>query len=425
MPDTIDMLVHSAAQVCTVSSEDGGPKRGESLADAGLIPYGAVAIHGGRIIDVGPSDVMRPAYQAETEVDASGRAVVPGFVDPHTHLVYAGDRAAEFEMRIGGATYMEIMAAGGGINSTVRATRAASLDELIESGLSRLNQMLALGTTTAEVKTGYGLDLQSELKLLEAIAVLDTLHPIDLVPTFLGAHAVPPEFHGRAGEYIDLVVREMIPAVAMWYRGSHFAQQDTPFFIDVFCEDGVFDSAQSRRVLEAGLSHGMRVKAHVDEFKTLGGVSMALALDATSLDHLDVTPHEEIQALSGSDTVAVLLPAVNFNLGSAHFANARALVDAGAAVALATDLNPGSAPCPSMPLVMGIATRYQRLTPAEALAASTLNAAHAIGLGHVTGSIEPGKRADLLILSRPDYRHLSYELGSILIEAMIKSGEIV
>ncbi len=420
----IDLLIHSAAAVVTCASP-GGPKRGAALRDVGLIADGALAIHQGRIVAVGPSDDLRRAYRADQELDAAGRAVCPGFVDPHTHLVYAGDRADEFEQRIGGATYEEIMAGGGGIVSTMRATRAASVEQLAVESRARLAQMLALGTTTAEVKSGYGLELAAELRQLAAIAALDAAQPIDLVPTFLAAHAIPPEYAGRADAYIDLVISEMLPAALAWYRGSHFAAAGVPFFVDVFCERGAFDLAQSRRVLEAARALGLPLKAHVDEFSALGGLELALELGAVSVDHLDVTGTAGIALLAQSPTIGVVIPAVTFNLGGSHFADARAIIDAGAALALTTDINPGSAPCPSLPLVMAIACRYQRLLPAEALNAATLNAAHAVGLGERIGSLEPGKQADVLILEAADYRHLAYEFGGNPVAQVIKRGSIV
>lgn len=420
----IDLLIHSAAQVVTCASA-GGPKRGAAMRDPGIIPGGAVAVDGGRIVAAGPSDALRAEYQAAQEIDANGKVVCPGFVDPHTHVVFAGDRVAEFEQRIAGASYMEIMAAGGGIAFTTRATRAASVAQLVAETRPRLAAMLALGTTTAECKSGYGLDTASELRILETIAALDQAQPIELVPTFMGAHALPPEYAGRADHYVDLVVNDMIPAAAAWYHASHFAARGTPFFADVFCEQNAFDVAQSRRVLLAAQAAGMRVKAHVDEFTALGGLDMALELGATSVDHLDATEAEGIARLAASDAVGVVIPAVNFNLGSTHFANARAIIDAGAALALTTDINPGSAPCPSMPLVLAIACRYQRLLPAEALVAATINAAHAIGLGARLGSIEPGKQADLLVVAAPDYRHLAYQFGGNLVERVIKRGQEV
>jgi imidazolonepropionase len=351
--------------------------------------------------------------------------VLPGLVDPHTHVIYAGDRVGEFERRIGGTTYQEIMAEGGGIAATARATRAASVAELAAGSRRRLDQMLRLGTTTAEAKSGYGLETATELRQLEAAAALDAAHPIDLVPTFLGAHALPPEYAGRADAYVALVVEEMLPAAARWYAGSRFAAGGVPMFVDVFCERGAFDVAQSRRVLEAARAMGLPLKAHVDEFSELGGLAMALELGAVSVDHLDVTGPEGIGLLAASPAVGVVIPTVPFNLGGAHFAAARAMIDAGAALALTTDINPGSAPCPSMPLAMAIACRYQRMLPAEALVAATLNAAHAVGLGERVGSLEPGKQADILILDTPDWRHLAYEFGGNLVRYVLKRGQIV
>ncbi|MBX0326358.1 imidazolonepropionase [Oscillochloris sp. ZM17-4] len=420
----IDLLIHSASQVVTCAGPP-GPRRGPAMADVGAIPGGAVAVHQGTIIAVGASDELRAAYTADREIDAAGRAVCPGFVDPHTHLVYAGDRVGEFEWRIAGASYLEIQAAGGGIVATMRATRAAGVERLVAESLPRLRQMLALGTTTAEVKTGYGLSLDAELRQLEAIAALDAAQPIRLVPTFLPAHALPPEYAGRPDAYIDLVIREMLPAAARWHAASAFDGAGVPLFIDVFCERGAFDVAQSRRVLEAGRALDMGVKAHVDEFTALGGLELALELGAVSVDHLDVTGPAGIALLADSTAVAVVIPAVTFNLGGSHYADARAMIDAGAAVALTTDINPGSAPCPSMPLVMAIACRYQRLLPAEALLAATVNAAHAIGVGNRVGSLELGKAADILILDAADYRHLAYEFGGNLISQVIKQGVIL
>ncbi len=419
----VDLLIHHATQLVTCASPD-GPRRGHGLADVGLIPDGAVAVADGEIVGVGTSDDLLAEYTARETLDVSNKVVCPGFVDPHTHLVYAGDRVSEFEMRIQGATYVEIMQAGGGILSTTRATRAATVEELVAASRPRLDAMFALGTTTAEVKTGYGLDAESELTMFQAIAALDAAHPADLVPTFLGAHAVPPEYKGRTDDYLDLVIHTMLPQVVDWYQDSAFAARRTPLFCDVFCEANVFDREQSRRVLQAGLVHGLPAKIHADEFKALGGVGLAVELGAVSADHLDVTPAAEIEVLAASPTIGVVLPAVNFNLGSTHYADARGMIDAGVALALATDINPGSAPCPSMPLVMAIACRYQRLLPAEALNASTINAAYAIGLGDRIGSIEAGKQADLLVVDAPDYRHLAYQFGINLVERVIKRGQL-
>jgi imidazolonepropionase len=307
----------------------------------------------------------------------------------------------------------------------VRQTRAAAPAELVARATRYLDTMLALGTTTVEIKSGYGLDIASELKMLRVIETLAQTHPLDVVPTFLGAHTVPPEFAGDTAGYVELVVDEMVPAVAAWYAQSGFSAESTPLFIDVFCEDHAFDVAQTERILSAGAAVGMRPKIHVDQFHALGGVGVALRLGATSLDHLEVTAGDALRAIANSDAVAVLLPAVNFNLGLHTFAPARALIDAGAAVALATDFNPGSAPCLSLPLVMGIACRYLRLTPAEALAASTINGAYALGIGHLTGSLQIGKRADCLLLKTPDYRHLAYWLGGNPVKTVIKRGKVL
>ena len=421
--ETVDLYLHNADQVVTCAS--GVPKRGPGMADAGVIERGAVAVRDGRIVAAGPTGQLDGTITAERVIDCAGRSVCPGFVDAHTHTVFGGDRAAEFEQRIQGASYLEIMAAGGGIVSTVRRTRSASVDELVCSATVRLDEMLALGTTTVEIKTGYGLNVDDEIKMLRVIERLDREHPCDIVPTFLGAHAVPPEYDGNAEAYTRCVIDEILPAAADWYPSSRFAARGVPMYIDVFCEDHAFDLDQSRRVLEAGIEAGFKAKMHVDQFNNFGGAAMALELGAASVDHLDVTDHAGIELLGGSDTIAVPLPAVNFNLGMAEYADARAMIDAGAAVALATDLNPGSAPCPSMPAVMAIACRYQRFTPAEALNASTLNAAHAIGQGEEAGSIEAGKRADLLVLKAGDYRHIPYFFGGNPVQTVIKRGRVM
>jgi imidazolonepropionase len=421
--EQIELLIHNTSQVITCAGP--GPRRGAAMREPAVLPGGAVAVRGGRIVAVGPEGELRRRFDAAVGLDAGGCAVLPGLVDPHTHVVYAGDRVGEFERRIAGASYQEIMAEGGGIAATARATRAASVAELAAAAGRRLDQMLRLGTTTAEAKSGYGLETAAELRQLEAAAALDAAHPIDLVPTFLGAHALPPEYAGRAEAYVELVVEEMLPAAARWYAGSPFAAAGVPMFVDVFCERGAFDLAQSRRVLEAARARGLPLKAHVDEFSELGGLAMALELGAVSVDHLDVTGPAGIALLAASPALGVVIPTVPFNLGGTRFADARAMIDRGAALALTTDINPGSAPCPSLPLAMAIACRYQRLLPAEALVAATLNAAHAVGLGERVGSLEPGKQADLLVLDTPDWRHLAYEFGGNLVRHVVKRGKQV
>jgi imidazolonepropionase len=401
----------------------GGPQRGEDLGRLGILADGAVAVGDGQILDVGETPRLQAAYRADHQLDASGCVVLPGFVDPHTHAVWAGARAGEFEMRVGGASYMEIMAAGGGIMATVRDTRAASLEGIMAQSRPRVWAMLEHGTTTAEVKTGYGLETQAELRLLEAIVALDQEGPIDLAPTFLGAHAIPAEFEGQSGAYTRLVCEEMLPRVREWWLERR-AGEELPF-VDVFCEEGAFDLDQSRRILTRAKELGFPLKIHADEFEGLGGTGLAVELGATSADHLVKTPAEEIQALGKSDTVAVALPCTPFGLAERDYTPAQAILEAGGILALATDLNPGPAWCESMQFAIALACRYMGLTPAQALAAATINAAAAIGRAGQIGSLEPGKQADLLILDAEEYRHLGYRFGTNLVSTVVKRGEIV
>jgi imidazolonepropionase len=415
-----DLIVYNARLVTCASN--GKPKRLAEMQDAGLIENGAVAIKDETISGVGKSEEILSQFQAGNTIDAEGKVVCPAFVDPHTHIVFAGNRLNEFELKIKGADYLEILKNGGGIISTVRRTREASLAELIEQSQKRLDKMLEHGTLTAEIKTGYGLDTETELKMLEAIFKLNDLHAMDLIPTFLAAHAVPPEFKENPDAYVDLICDEMLPLV-----NSRFKIQDSksPFFVDVFCEKNAFDLAQSKRVLERAKSLSFGLKAHVDEFTNLGCARAAIELGATSIDHLDATSDEEIELLANSDTIGIVMPTVNFNFGSAHFADARKMIDAGCAIALSTDYNPGSAPCPSQTLAMAIACRYQKLLPSEAFNAITINAAFAMGLGETVGSLEAGKQADILILDTKDYRETAYEFGGNYIETIIKKGKIL
>lgn len=428
-----DLLIHNIGQLVTLAGP-AGPRRGAAMREPGIIEDAAVAIADGRIVAVGKDDELAATVQPAAALDADGRAVVPGFVDPHTHLPWAGHRAAEFEMRIGGATYMQIMAAGGGIARTVADTRAASLATLVAETRGRLNRMLAHGTTTAEAKTGYGLNLPDELKQLAAIAELQRTHPVDLVPTFLAAHAVPPEFAGRPDAYVDLVVDELLPAAwAHWQRvGSHPpARSETGqsaggmIFCDVFCEAGAFDLAQSRRILMAARRLGFGLKIHVDEFAPLGGTPLAVELGAISADHLVTTPAGQVTQLARSDVIGVALPGTPFGLGQRDYSPARALIDQGGALALATDLNPGTCWCENMQFIIALACRAMRLLPAEALTAATRNAAYAVGLGDHVGSIEPGKSADLLLLDADDYRMLAYRFGTNLVHSVVKRGAVV
>jgi imidazolonepropionase len=414
-----DLLVEHAAQLITVASP-GGPKRGAAMREIGSIPDGALAIVGEKIVAAGPTAELRAlAGDATQVIDARGKAVLPGFVDAHTHVVFAGDRVDEFELRLQGATYLEIMAAGGGIMSTVRATRAASEDQLAAESAARLRRMLAHGTTTAEAKSGYGLTTADELKMLRVIERLNAAQPVDLAPTFLGAHALPAEYADRADEYLDLVVEEMLPAVRA--RGEPLP------FVDIFCDEGAFTPAQLERVLGAARALGFPLKAHLDEFAALGGTPAAAALGAVSVDHLIASGDSDLAALRAHPaTIPTLMPATPFGLGLGRYAPARRMIDEyGLAVALGSDLNPGTCWCVAMPFAIALACRGMGMTPAEALVAATLNAAHAIGRGAQIGSLDAGKQADVLILSVPDYRHLAYRVGENLVETVIKRGQVV
>jgi imidazolonepropionase len=413
------MLIHSASQLLTLA---GGPQRGPELGRLGIINDGAVLIREGVIAAAGSSAELRAAYPDEPALDAAGRAVLPGFVDPHTHLIWAGDRAAEFELRLQGKTYLEILAAGGGILSTVRATRAASLETLLAETRPRLQAMFAHGTTTAEAKTGYGLDVETELRLLQALLALDQAGPLDLALTFLGAHAVAPEFAGDPQGYSAFLCATALPAVRAWWQ-AHAGGRPLPF-VDVFCETGAFDLEQSRQILRTAGELGFPLKIHADEFDNLGGAALAAELGAVSADHLVATSPEDIAVLASSETVAVALPCTPFGLAEAHYTPARAILEAGGLLALASDLNPGTAWCENMQFVLALACRSLRLTPAQAIAAATINAAAAIGRAAQVGSIEPGKQADLLILSVPDYRHLGYRFGTNLVDTVIKKGKV-
>ena len=414
----VDLLITHASQLLTLPSHHNGPQRGDRLGDLGLIEDGALAIAGESIVAAGPTADLTQRFSATQTIDAGSRVVMPGFVDPHTHVVWAGDRANEFEQRIAGATYLQIMQAGGGIMSTVRQTRAAGVDQLVEQTHARLDRMLMHGTTTAEAKTGYGLETQAELRMLEAIRRLAAEHPIDLVPTFLGAHAIPEEYKGCEDEYTNLVIDEMLPAV------SALIPHPSSFFCDVFCEAGAFTLAQSRRILERAKELGFALKIHVDEFEPLHGTRLGVELGAVSVDHVVTTPADEIELLGRSPTIAVSLPGTPFGLAQRDYTPAKAILAAGGALAIATDINPGTTWCESMQLISALACRYLRLTPAQALAAATINAAHAIGRGGSAGSIEPGKLADVLIMDVSDYRSIGYRYGTNLVRTVIKRGRI-
>jgi imidazolonepropionase len=428
--DMPGLLIEGAASVATLA---GGLRRGAAQADAAALTGTglAVAAWRSRILAVGSNDdvhrqIAADGYPLEAfdRLDAAGGRVTPGLIDAHTHLVFAGTREAEWQMRTHGAGYLEILAAGGGILSTVAATRAASDEELFAGARRRLAEMLANGTTTAEAKSGYGLDVATELRLLDVIARLGNEGPVQLVPTFLGAHAVPAEYRDRrrgTDAYVANVVDEQLPAVA---------RQGIAHFCDVFCETGVFDADQTSLILRAAAGLGLARRIHADELAPSGGAELAAEMGCLSADHLAAASEDGIAALarvadSGHPVVATLLPATSWFLGQHHFAPARRFVDAGIPVALATDLNPGTSPTVSLPLVMSIACVEMGLTPAEALAAVTINAAHCLGLGSEIGSIEPGKQADLVIWDVSTLEQIPYWLGSNRIRTVVKGGATV
>ena len=413
------MLLHSASQLLTIS---GPPQRGRDLGRLSIITDGAVLIRDGRIAAVGTTADLRQAYPHEETLDASGHVVLPGFVDPHTHLMWVGDRAGEFEMRLEGKTYLEILAAGGGILSTVHLTRQASIQQLLDETRPRLREMLTHGTTTTEAKTGYGLQTETELKMLQALLLLDAEGPLEIAPTFLGAHAIPPEYKDDPDGYTTHLCSVMLPAIHRWWK-AHVPDRPLPF-VDVFCETGAFSLEQSRQILQAAKDLGFPLKIHADEFDNLGGASLAAGLGAISADHLVETSLADITALAQSDTVAVALPCTPFGLAEREYTPARAILEAGGLLALATDLNPGTAWGGDMQFAIALACRYMRLTPAQAIVASTLNAAAAINRADTIGSLEPGKQADLLILNISDYRHLGYRFATNLVQTVIKRGEV-
>ncbi len=413
------MLIHSASQLLTLA---GGPQRGHALGALDIIEDGAVIVRDEKIVAVGATDELRAAYPDEPTLDAGRCVVMPGFVDPHTHVIWAGDRANEFEMKMGGMAYLDILAAGGGIISTVKATRTASLETLIAQTRPRLLRMFAHGTTTAEAKTGYGLSAASELRLLKALLALDDEGPLDLAITFLGAHAIAPEYRDDPQGYTDEVTNTMLPMLKDWW-GTHGPHHALPF-VDIFCENKAFTLDQSRQILTRAGSLGFPLKIHADEFDNLGGASLAVELGAVSADHLVKTSDADIAALGKSETVAVSLPCTPFGLAECEYTPAKKLIAADAFLALATDCNPGTTWNESMQFVIALACRMMKLTPAQAIAAATINSAHAIRRADKVGSIEVGKQADMLILSVSDYRQLGYRYGTNLVRQVVKKGRV-
>jgi imidazolonepropionase len=413
-----DLLIEHAAELVTLDGPNDGPRTGRTLRELAIIADGAVAAAEGEIVAVGSSTQVRDMVRlqdAATVLDATGKVVLPGFVDPHTHLVFGGSRADEFEARLRGATYLEIAARGGGIMRTVAATRAADEETLVDLGRARLDRMLRCGTTTAEAKSGYGLSVADELKQLRAIHRLSATHEVDLIPTVLAGHAVPPEFSHDPEAYVELCAREILPAVA---------DEDLAEFCDAFCDVGAFTTEQGRRILEAGAALGLPPKLHADEFGDRGGARLAAEVGAISADHLLHASDSGLAAMAEAKTLAVLLPGTALYLGL-PYAAARRIIELGVAPALGTDYNPGSSPTWSMPLAIGLACVGMKMLPAEAIAAATINAAWAIGAAEEIGSLAAGKIADMIVFDVLDHREIAMSAGALLPSQVIKRGRVV
>jgi imidazolonepropionase len=414
---TASLIIKNASQLVTMHDPKKiGPKGGRDMRELNIIKNGAVAIYGSRIVAVGETKSILKKVKTNRRtrvVDVGKRVVTPGLIDPHTHPVFAGQRSAEFEMRIAGKSYMEIAKAGGGINSTVKAVRKASKRTLKENGRKILDKMLSLGTTTVEAKSGYGLTTKDELKQLMAIKELNEEHEIDLVPTFLGAHEIPPEYKKNPDAYVNLVCTEMIPKVV---------SKDLAVFCDVFCEKGVFTTKQTRVILQTAQAFGLRTKLHADELSNTGGAELAAEFASTSADHLVCVEDEGIHLMNKAGVIPVLLPGTTFYLGLDKDAPARKMIDKGLPVALATDCNPGSSMTESMQMIMTLACLKYKMTPAEVLSASTINPAYAIGKESEAGSLAPGKWADLVVWDAEDYREIPYHFGGNMALSVYKRG---
>ncbi|MCK4240882.1 MAG: imidazolonepropionase [Candidatus Atribacteria bacterium] len=410
-----NILIKNASEVVTCSGFKA--KAGKEMSDLKIIPDGAVVIEEGIIKVVDKSDKILESFKEKDYqvIDASGKSVLPGFVDSHTHFVFGGYRAEEFCWRLSGISYMEIMQRGGGIVNTVKATRTASRDKLYNSGMKRLDSMLSLGVTTVEGKSGYGLDYETEIKQLEVMDELDRTHPIDVVKTFLGAHAVPEEYRGEEDRFIDYIITEVLPGVV---------EKKLAEFCDVFCEKNVFSVEQSKRLLLKAKEMGLGLKIHADEIVQLGGAELAAELGAVSADHLLQASERGIKEMARAGVVAALLPGTAFSLKE-PYPKARYMIDKQCAVALATDMNPGSCFTESIPLIFALATIYMNMSVEEAVSALTINGAAALNREKTIGSIDIGKKGDIVILEFPSYKYIPYHLGVSCVEKVIKNGIIV
>jgi imidazolonepropionase len=409
------LLITNIGSLATMQGDY--PRCGSAMNDLGVIRDAAVAIAADRILAVGARDEIERQYGSPevNAIDAAGALVTPGLIDPHTHPVFSATREDEFEMRLQGKSYMEIAQAGGGIRRSVRDLRATPANTLLAKATCRLDRFLEHGVTTLEAKSGYGLSTDSEIKQLEIIAQLNDAHPVDLVPTFLGAHEFPDEYRDNREAYVGLIINEMLPLVA---------KRRLARFSDIFCEEGVFDNDQSRRIQQAALQHGLKLKFHADELASTGGAELAASLGAVSADHLVFISDHGVRAMSDSGTAAVLLPGTSYSLGSKRYAPARKMIESGVVVALSTDCNPGSNNSESLAMMLSLAAVHMKITAAEGLSAVTVNAAYALGRDDI-GALAPGKLADLVIWDAADIRELPYHYGVNLARTVIKRGEVV
>ncbi len=412
----LDLLIYNASQVVTVRDDAKGPKVASEMLDLGVIEGGAIAIEGGKIVDVGKSDELLERYKdAYKRIDASGCTVLPGFVDAHTHLPFVGTREDEFLLRLKGVEYIEILKAGGGILNTVKKVREATKDELFKSTKINALKLLSSGVTTAEAKSGYGLNLEDEIKQLEVLRELALEGSLEIVPTFLGAHVIPPEYRSNRRAYIDLLKEVILPEVAKGKLAK---------FCDVFCDEGAFSLEESREILLRAKELGFGLRIHADEIAPLGGAILACQVGAKSAEHLIRVSDEGIRMMAEKKVFAVLLPGTSFSLRK-PYAPARKIISAGVPVALGTDFNPGSCYCSSMEMVLQLAVLGMGMLPEEAIVASTLNSAYSLDIGDRVGSIDVGKQADIVIMSVPKYSFLFYEIGRSHVRSVIKRGRVV
>lgn len=412
-----DIVIKNISQLITIAGEN-RPRVGKEMSEIGLVENGVIAVAEDKIVYVGQGELPKEVEIDDSTlvIDGTGKTVTPGLVDPHTHLVHGGSRENELEMKLKGAKYLDILKAGGGIHSTVRATKSASFQELYNKAKKSLDKMLELGLTTVESKSGYGLDTETELKQLRVAKELNENHPVDIVSTFLGAHAIPMEYKENVEDFVDVVINEMMPKVQ---------EENLAEFCDVFCEEGVFTVDQTRRILNEAKKYGMRPKIHADEIEPLGGAELAAEVGAISGDHLVAATEEGMRMMAENTVIADLLPGTSFNLGMGKFANARKMIEFGVPVALSTDYNPGSCPTENIQLIMTLASLRMKMTPEEVITAVTINSAASVGRENEVGSLMEGKKADIAIFDSPNLNYIIYHFGINHIDKVIKNGKLV